>query len=1597
MKMVFFYISVSLNDNRNDYNIGNEIYQSIPFDLNNHILILYSPDNNVEKRLKLDLTDENEVITLTSIYSDFKTVINKIYYDYAAVNNGVHPMMNLIGQSRGGTVNLLYATEYPERIDSMFSLGTLFNGSLLGSIINDIGYAINYETLLQDIMRSASVSDLVDPAQVADLKNNWNSIDHSNIKAYAFNTQFSYDFLYNIIIQGKVFDYVPFLKDLTYMLVKPILNNTLTIKYCIQILMLLSAEDPVEVMQYLNSNHYQNEFEIFIEHFFNSENKVFTSDGFVESVSQKAFGYDGIIPVNRTFTINDADSINHRTAPTMPAIPHNLQTRDPVIINYIVSRINLGNSRDDFNIIHKSNDTLTIIGCNLYSGSITIPNLIDGKTVTEIGKYSFAYDSYDRNLTTVTIPDTVIKIDDYAFYNCGNLTTIILPEGLTEIGDYAFSGCNSLQNIVLPSTLTKIGIRAFSDCTTLTSMFIPANLTNIEESTFSGCSVNYTVSVGNTHYSALDGTLYDFNKFYLIQYGASTNISFTAPSTVTNISAFAFLNACYLETINLNNITRIGEYAFYGSGIGNILSSANISYVGTGALDNTPWMENQLLNETGMIILGQTLINYNGDDEEVEIPESIVSIMSRAFFANNLTSLYIPDSVKNIGEMAFANCQNLEYVKIDSHIEYIGNMAFANCELLSVIDIRAIYPPQISPSAFVNNAQNRVIYIPYLSTQYYEENEGFENYSDSFDYLISNISFNSNGGSNCDTLYDIPYHSMLPEMPIPQRIGYAFKGWYDSETEGNGSGNLFAQGSLWSIEEDRTLYAAWEPNRYTLTLNGNGGTDVGTIDVYYELNIGPMPVSIRTGYEFNGWFDCTGVTQYSSATVWTGLQNVTLYAHWTANTYSISLNKNATDAVLGTVSSTVTFAQSYTLPVPTRAGYTFAGWYLDPGVTDYAMTSVTGQSLNTYGFTENKTFYAKWIIIYYSIDYIVNGGENNPQNITTYYAGINVALYSPQKIGSTFLGWYDNESFNGSVYTGLSQGSIGNRTFYAKWYANIFTITLDKNALNAVLDISSVNVAYDSNYNLPVPTREGYYFMGWYHSTSENAVCYTNDQGASFMPYNITMDTTYYAKWNKESYIIKLAGINMYLGLFGFQTTPTSLNYGMSLLLFGGVTGLDAIYRYSGIGYMPGHIYSHMMCQGQTVNWMSIPDLGNNGDTIIITPIWEKEEYTLILRDYLNNETTITAEYGTFVNLQNLTRMGYTFNGWYTYEIINNVVTYLNLFTNTVNTVMPDITPNEQANGTLYLIEKWTAKTYTLSYDSNGGPSVNPAYKNVMFDSDVGSLPNPSRNGYSFLGWNTQPNGNGTNFYATTKYNIVGNTTVYAIWQIIDYSISFYLFGGSANNLPSTYNIMSPTITLPIPSRTGSTFVGWYANSNYNGEVVTTIATGSVNNKYFYAKWIENDYTITFHSNGGSQVNSITKKYGEPITLPSSVKTGNTFGNWFTDDGTFNNRFNPSTMPASNVNIYAKWTVNQYTITFNSMGGPQISSITQDFATTVNSPTISSYTGFYFAGWFLDTNFAQPYTFTTMPANHFTLFAKWVPMVYTITYNLNGGDRKSVV
>lgn len=291
-----------------------------------------------------------------------------------------------------------------------------------------------------------------------------------------------------------------------------------------------------------------------------------------------------------------------------------------------------------------------IVDCDASVKTANIPTEINGIRVVRIDNYAFYY----SGLSSVSIPDSVISIGDYAFSDCDLLTNITIPNSVTSIGDYAFYFCASLTRVIIPSSVKNIGTCAFSNCFGLTSVNISSGITTIENGLFQGCNSLTNITIPN---SVKCIGVCAFSE-------CSGLIQVTIPDSVTSIEAGAFSQCSGITRIIIpNSVICIGANAFAGcNNLADVAIPNSVTFIEGGAFSDC------------------------GSLTSVIIPNSVTSMGDEVFWGcKNLSSVTIPNSITSIGDSTFSFCNNLTRITIPRSVTNIAEEAFWEC--ISLIDI----------------------------------------------------------------------------------------------------------------------------------------------------------------------------------------------------------------------------------------------------------------------------------------------------------------------------------------------------------------------------------------------------------------------------------------------------------------------------------------------------------------------------------------------------------------------------------------------------------------------------------------------------------------------------------------------------------------------------------------------------------------------------------------------------------------------------------------------------------------------------------------------------------------------------------------------
>ena len=620
-------------------------------------------------------------------------------------------------------------------------------------------------------------------------------------------------------------------------------------------------------------------------------------------------------------------------------------------------------------------------------------------------------------------------------------------------------------------------------------------------------------------------------------------------------------------------------------------------------------------------------------------------------------------------------------------------------------------------------------------------------------------------------------------------------------------------------------------------------------------------------------------------------------------------------------------------PDVSREGYEFAGWYADAALTQEV--NFVGENAPT-APAKTVSYYAKWEGLENTVTFATNGGSAVDSKIGITGETI-AAPAEPSRTGYVFAGWYSDQNCTKKWDFG-SDTVPGAMTLYAGWTPAQYIVTFDAN--EGTVETASKPVTYTEVYGeLPTPTRQGYDFLGWFTAQTDGAQVREDDR------VTITAGQTLYAHWTagEVNYTVKHYQQNVENDRYTEVSSET----------LSGITNQTtaaAAKTYTGFTAQP--------VTQQTILADSSTVVEIYYDRLTYTVTWMNGENTL--------KTDTGVKYGAkaaYIGTEpTKTEVGHTciFTGWNTAADGSGAA-----WTDSVTVT---------DNVTWYAQFRSTAKTYTIDYRNMNGLS-NPNPTSYTYGETVTLQSPPNRTGYTFGGWYED---------YSCRYNPVsqisatdtGNKTFYALWTANTYTVRFDANGGDVTpaSMDVTYN--GDYSELPTLTRTGYTFDGWFTAADGGDQITADTKVQITADQTLCAHWTVKSYTITFNTNGGSEIAPITQDYGTAITRPEKpTRTGYTFTGW---DKTI-----PDTMLAENLTITASWTANTYTVTFNAgsgtLVGDKTKTVTYDQAYGKLPTATTTDETLVFLGWFTGSFGGEKVTEDTtvqITADQ-TLFAHW--------------------
>ncbi len=644
---------------------------------------------------------------------------------------------------------------------------------------------------------------------------------------------------------------------------------------------------------------------------------------------------------------------------------------------------------------------------------------------------------------------------------------------------------------------------------------------------------------------------------------------------------------------------------------------------------------------------------------------------------------------------------------------------------------------------------------------------------------------------------------------------------------------------------------------YTITYNANGGSGAPssqTKDYGIDVALSSETPS-RTGYEFLGWAfsDTATGAAYWSGEICGANANITLYAVWKANTYSVKYNANGGSGSMSNSSHTYDVSKALTSNAFTRSGYTFLGWSTSSTATSATYTN--GQSVKNLTSTNGGTvnLYSVWSKIpTYTISYNSNNGSGAPSSQTkTKDVTLTLSSTKPTRTGYTFLGWSTSSTATSATYqSGGNFTTNADTTLYAVWKANTYTVKYNANGGSGSMSNSSHTYDVSKSLTSNAFTRLGYTFLGWSTSSTATSATYTNGQSVKNLTSTNGGTVNLYAVWSKiPTYTISYNSNNG-SGAPSSQTKTKDVTLVLS-------STKPTRTGYTFLGWSTSSTAT-------SATYQSGGNFTANADTTLYA-VWKANTYTV---KYNANggsgsmsNSSHTYDVSKSLTSNAFTKLGYTFLGWSTSSTATSA-TYTN------GQPVKNLTSTNGGTVNLYAI--WRDDTSALSENSSntaaisvGGdikyysftPSTSGKY--VIYSTDTVDTTVYLYNSAGTELDNDDDDGDGNNF--RLEYNLTAGTKyVFGVKYYNSsktgtipfkfgrvYTVSFNANNGSG--APSVqYKDYGKDITLSstVPTRSGYTFLGWATSSTATsatykpGDVITANA-----NTTLYAVWHSHSYT----------------------------------------------------------------------------------------------------------------------------------------------------------
>ena len=789
------------------------------------------------------------------------------------------------------------------------------------------------------------------------------------------------------------------------------------------------------------------------------------------------------------------------------------------------------------------------------------------------------------------------------------------------------------------------------------------------------------------------------------------------------------------------------------------------------------------------------------------------------YSAASIVSISLSDEVTGIGSYAFAGCSNIEEISVSESVTGVGDNAFLGCDSLTKIYYAGTKEAWAEFGQSVVPAGVEVVYGK-----------------------ISEIAVTGITLDKAEAELEVGKQLQLtatiePEDAVDKSIVWESSDVEVASVDENGMITALVSGkatitatSLNGMTAKCEVTVPMPLHKITYVMNGGKNNQANPAN-YREGSIVQLANPTRGGYVFGGWYLDAAFTKKATGIAAEQTGDMTFYAKWTGKTYKIVFNGNTANS--GKMSMiTYTMGKSTALPANAFAKkeYIFTGW--NTQANGKGVTFKNKGSLGAFDAANGSTItlYAQWKIKQYTIIYKLNGGTNNKANPATYnFKSANISLAKPTRKGYSFQGWFTDAKCT-KAFTGIKRGSTGNKTVYAKWKANKYTIQYVLNKGTAPKGNPAAYYVTTATITLKNPTRKGYTFLGWYKEATFKTKVVSIPKGS-------VGNLKLYAKWTATKYTIKY-NLN---GGTNNKTNPVTYTINSAKITFAKPTRKG----YTFVGWYTDSKYK---------NSITVINKGSVGNKTLYAK-WKLNTYKI---EYvLNGGKAPAGNPGTFnvnsaFSFKSPQRTGYIFKGWFSDAGYKSKIT--------------GIAKGSAGNKKVYA--KWEPIKYTIVFSPNVS-SMGIDYTGTMpkiqctYDQTYKLPRNTFRAdehaGLEIYEWNTRADGKGKVIkdMASVKNLSAQNgatVTLYANWMypvdtiIIDYWLS--------------------TITIP---RGYTRKIGYDIYPGYSNERVTFVSSNTK------VATVSSTGVIKGISNGKATVTAITSS-GKKDTI--TVKVVDNVRNW---------------------------------------------------------------------------------------------------------------------